>query len=232
MRKESAMKKFLSVLLVLGVLASLLCVTAVAEGASPETAGIYGIAVESGYTSTVTVTVPGISSSSATIGEKSETFYSGAEKVSVSYHPGTASGQFMVFVLEDGTVPTKDNIVYINQDAASSNTVEFANVYPSALNTGKTYNIYLSNSTLGYVKVASFKYYEPYLLGDADTSHEVDLTDASYILQYYAKLRTLDAIQMKAADVNKDTEVDMSDASFVLQYYAKLIDSFEEVAVK
>jgi len=231
------MKKIVCTLLIIAMLASILCVTAFAAGGDEDKAGIYAVSVESAYTSTVTVTPLKADGSAPTVNSTKQidsttvTLYEEAVKLSVQYTT-TTSGQYMVFVLKAGETPTKDNIVYINQDAADGSKILFSNVYPSTLSNGETYNIYLSNSTLGYKKVASFKYFEPYMLGDVDLNGTVNAIDAGLILQKVVQIVTLDSTQLKAGDVNKDGNVNAIDAGYILQKVVKLIEDFEEVQVK
>ncbi len=50
----------------------------------------------------------------------------------------------------------------------------------------------------------------------------ISLVDAIQILQYGGELRTFDAAQLKAADVNADGEVDVLDAIWILQHLGEL----------
>ena len=66
------------------------------------------------------------------------------------------------------------------------------------------------------------------LLGDADGSGAVDVTDATMIQMIAAELATVSAERLKAADVNGDGKVDVVDATLVQQYAAELIDDFKK----
>ncbi len=64
-------------------------------------------------------------------------------------------------------------------------------------------------------------------IGDVDHNNVIDSSDASIILDYYAKLscNSSEGISTRSlilADVNKDGAVDSSDASNVLEYYAMI----------
>ncbi|MBQ6944112.1 MAG: hypothetical protein IJN43_07245 [Ruminococcus sp.] len=64
-------------------------------------------------------------------------------------------------------------------------------------------------------------------LGDTNGDYKIDSTDASDILELYAKLSTSPDLmvtdnQLKHYDVNADGRVDSSDASKILEYYAFL----------
>jgi hypothetical protein len=53
-------------------------------------------------------------------------------------------------------------------------------------------------------------------------SDPLDILDAIYILQHSGELRTLDAEQLKAADVSGDGNVDLLDAIYILQHSGEL----------
>lgn len=71
-----------------------------------------------------------------------------------------------------------------------------------------------------------------YTMGDVNGDNNVNVDDASLVLNYYAKSsanlevvfsddETENELYLKAADVNKDGEISVDDASFILSYYAK-----------
>ena len=236
------MKKVLSTLLVICLLASLLCITAFAK--EGDVSGVYDIQTAANVTvaayTAADLNTP-VEGESITVDSTLYTdFRAEAVRVSVTYTDAQSapSGQFMIFVLEadtvtdDTIVPTSSNIVYINQTAASGSSVSFDNVYPGRLSNGKVYYIYLSNSTFGYHHVGSFRYYEPYLLGDVDLDGKIRSADAGCILQSLVHIRSLTPTQEKAADVNLDSQVRSQDASYILQYIVHIIDDFTEVQNK
>lgn len=146
-------KKVLSVFI-----AVMLVVTMLVPGvsAAESKSGIYDVQITDGVD--VQIDVDGAEASEATVsGKQYYDFYENAEKLSVSYGGAVAGEQYVIFVLEDGTEPTEDNIVYIDQLEGSDFNVSF-NPYPSRLENGKTYNIYMSGETLSFTKVGEFKY--------------------------------------------------------------------------
>ena len=58
----------------------------------------------------------------------------------------------------------------------------------------------------------------------ADTgSDPISVQDALYILQHIVELRTLDTLQLKAADINESGDITIQDALKVLQHNVELI---------
>ena len=59
--------------------------------------------------------------------------------------------------------------------------------------------------------------------GDADSSGNIDLGDASYVLSVYAKNAALleSELSTETADIDGDDEITIIDASYILNYYAK-----------
>ncbi|MBQ8823721.1 MAG: hypothetical protein IJZ64_00645 [Ruminococcus sp.] len=71
-----------------------------------------------------------------------------------------------------------------------------------------------------------------YTIGDVNGDNNINVDDASLVLEYYAKSaanleavfsddETENELYIKAADVDKDGEVSVDDASFILSYYAQ-----------
>lgn len=220
------MRKLWKIFLLAGVLCAILCVGTLAAEAS--TSGVYDVKTSTGYTLTPqTAGKSDISASSVTINNAAKQFYANAERFTLT-GPSTDGNQYLVLALSgDSDVPTQDNIVYIDQIGAISTTVTF-NVYPSALTSGATYNVYMVGTGAGesYKKVASFTYYAPYVLGDADQDQRVTSADASLILQYVAQLAPLEGNAFDAAKVGDGKTVSSADASLILQYVAQLITKF------
>lgn len=70
--------------------------------------------------------------------------------------------------------------------------------------------------------------------GDMNSDESVDASDASSILELYAKTSTgvtedIDSKTMLICDVNRDTTVDSSDASLILEYYASASTTDKEL---
>ena len=220
------MRKLWKIFLLAGVLCAILCVGTLAAEAS--TSGVYAVTTSTGYTLTPqTADQETITPTPVTINGGSQNLYANAERFTLT-GPSTNGNQYLVLALSgDSDVPTQDNIVYIDQTGATSTTVTL-NVYPSALTSGATYNVYMVGTGEGesYKKVASFTYYAPYVLGDADQDQRVTSADASLILQYVAQLAPLEGNAFDAAKVGDGKTVSSADASLILQYVAQLITKF------
>lgn len=230
------MKKALCFLLTLCVLASFFCVGAAAAG-TVAASGIYALTPESGFTDTVTLTPK--TAAGATVTAESTTvdgkpvndFYANAEKVEVTFTGAQASAQYLVLALDnDSATPTQGNITYIDQTGATSTSVTFT-VYPANLASGKTYSIYLASSASagsvqGLTKIASFKYYAPYTLGDVDGNKKVNTFDAMAIINHVTRQKLLEGTPLLAADTTKDGKVNTFDAMQIIKLVTKLITEF------
>lgn len=220
------MKKWIKTVLLSVGAAALMCGGAFAADAS--TSGVYDVTPETGYTLTPqTANKTVVSAKNAQVNGKETQFYADAVRFELT-GTGTNGTQYVVFALSgDKAVPTKSNIAYIDQDAASNGTISF-NLYPGSLSSG-TYNVYLAaGGGNGLEKVAAFSYYQAYTLGDVDGNKVVNTLDALQVLQYSAGTIDLNSTQILAADVASPKEtVNTLDALQILQYAAKLIDTFD-----
>ena len=217
------MKKVWRMLLLAGVFTVLLCVSALAAGE-----GMYDVTgVTPDVANTETVTIKG----------EEKTLYVGAKKVSLTYSGANPGSYYLVMALqvddpESATpiVPTVSNITYIDQDTAKGETVTFK-VYPSKLENGKTYKVYLSSNdgTLNKLtEQGSFSYYVPYTLGDVDENGEITPADALEVLKHAVGKITLTGNPYLAANVVKsDGDVTVMDALEILKYSVGKITSFE-----
>lgn len=220
------MRKLWKIFLLAGVLCAILCVGTLAA----ESSGVYDVQTSTGYTLTPqTAGKSDISASSVTINNAEKQFYANAERFALT-GPSTDGNQYLVLALSgDSDVPTQDNIVYIDQIGAISTTVTF-NVYPSALTSGATYNVYMvgTGADEAYKQVASFTYYAPYVLGDVDNNGTINTLDALQVLQYSAGIIQLSDTQILSADVAQPKgTINTLDALQILQYSANLIDNFD-----
>lgn len=230
------MKKALCFLLTLCVLASFFCVGAAAAG-TVAASGIYALTTESAFDSTVTLTPKTAAGIAVTAGPASvdgrpvSGFYANAEKVEVTFTGAQASAQYLVLALDnDSATPTQGNITYIDQTGATNTSVTFA-VYPANLASGKTYSIYLASSASagsvqGLTKIASFKYYAPYTLGDVDGNKKVNTFDAMAIINHVTRQKLLEGTPLLAADTTKDGKVNTFDAMQIIKLVTKLITEF------
>lgn len=222
------MRKLWKIFLLAGVLCAILCVGTLAAEATAS--GVYDVKTSTGYTLTPqTAGKSDISASSVTINNAEKQFYANAERFTLT-GPSTDGNQYLVLALSgDSDVPTQDNIVYIDQIGATSTTVTF-NVYPSALTSGATYNVYMvgTGADEAYKQVASFTYYAPYVLGDVDNNGTINTLDALQVLQYSAGIIQLSDTQILSADVAQPKgTINTLDALQILQYSANLIDNFD-----
>jgi len=233
-------KKIAWLLIVCLMMTAVICLPAYAETAETLIPGVYGLTKESGFTSSVTITpktTEGAATTSTVLvkGVEKTDYMANVVKFDVTLS-GVVSGKYyMVFLLKDDgsatPVPTENNIYYINQETASSESVSF-NVYPKDMLPG-SYSLYFSsNATSGTItnlqKVAGFSYHVPYVLGDVDDSGDVDIADVTVILNHVVENIELTGMNYLAADVTHDGEVDVQDATKVLNYIVENIDSLEE----
>lgn len=218
------MRKLWKIFLLAGVLCAILCVGTLA--AEADTSGVYDVKTSTGYTlAPQTADSTPITASNVTINGESQPFYANAERFTLTGPISDTGNQNLVFALKgdtaalgtNTTIPTENNIVYIDQKAADGSAVTFS-IYPSALESGVTYGIYVVGTSTSYTKVASFSYYAPYVLGDVNEDTKINAVDALLILQYAVNKYELNDTQKLAADVNKDTKVNSVDALNILQY--------------
>lgn len=215
------MKKLLRTLLLAAALTALLCVSALAadSAVSNVTGGILPL---DGSGKQITA---------------DEGKYTGAVQFDLTATQGLTSGsQYLVLMLKDAgenTVPTAENIYYINQKAAADGKLAFTNaggdsVYPMDLVNG-TYSIYIVGDGKSFDATkadASFTYEAGYTLGDVDGDGKWTANDALYTLQIAVNKTTLkidnvdvpvtDAMRA-AANADKDKYVTANDALLILQ---------------
>ncbi len=225
------MKRLLRSLLLGAILSALLCVGALAADGEPVKGGIYNI------TGSVTLMPKDASDkeivSGSSDGVATDGYYANAVKFDVKAENLTENQQYLLLVLKgnaDGgapSVPTADNIAYIDQMAATSASVDFT-AYPKELTKG-TYYVYLvgGGKTFAQSQVASFEYDRKYTLGDVNEDKKIDTTDARMVLQYIVGAISLEDWQKAAANVDKSTRIDTTDAKLILQYVVGIIKTFE-----
>lgn len=214
------MKKWIKTALLSVGAAALMCGGAFAADAS--TSGVYDVAPETGYTLTPqTANKTVVSAKKAQVNGKETQFYADAVRFELT-GTGTNGTQYVVFALSgEKAVPTKSNIAYIDQDAASNGTISF-NLYPGSLSSG-TYNVYLAaGGGNGLEKVAAFSYYQAYTLGDVDGDQLININDAMAILNHLVEKDgcILTGSNYLAADINGDSTVNINDAMELLNFLA------------
>lgn len=227
------MRKLWKIFLLAGVLCAILCVgTLAAEPAT--TSGVYDVKTSTGYTlAPQTANGTDISTENVTINNVETQFYANAERFTLTGPISAEGNQNLVFALKgdtaalgtNTTIPTENNIVYIDQKAADGSAVTFS-IYPSALESGVTYGIYVVGTNTNYTKVASFSYYAPYVLGDVDADGQFTATDALFVLQMSVGVGTWNDTQRLSANVDGDSTITATDSLFILQRAVGLRDSF------
>ena len=222
------MKRLLRSLLLGAILSALLCVGVLAADGEPVKGGIYNINVNTDVT-----LKPNTEATTDTVdGTEYTDYYANAVKFGVKAENLTENQQYLLLVLKgdaSGTapsVPTADNIAYIDQMAATDASVDFT-AYPKELTKGKYY-VYLVGGGTAFAQsqVASFEYDKKYTLGDVNEDGKIDSGDALLILKSSVHLVDLTDNQRLAANVNKDGAIDSGDALLVLKYSVHLIEGF------
>lgn len=216
------MKKLLRTLLLAAALTALLCVSALAADSA---------------VSNVTGNILPLDNSGKQITAENGK-YTNAVQFDLTATEGLTNGsQYLVLMLKDAgenTVPTAENIYYINQKAAAADgKLTFTNaggdsVYPMDLVNG-TYSIYIVGEGKNFNATkadASFTYEAGYTLGDVDGDGKWTANDALYTLQIAVNKTTLkidnvdvpvtDAMRA-AANADKDKYVTANDALLILQ---------------
>lgn len=222
------MKRLLRSLLLGAILSALLCVGVLAADSESVKGGIYNI-----KSSNVTLK-PNTEATTDTVdGTEYTDYYANAVKFEVKAEKLAENQQYLLLVLKgEGdkapSVPTADNIAYIDQMAAQNGSVSFA-AYPKELTKG-TYHVYLVGGGTAFNAAepdATFQYDKKYTLGDVNDDGAIDSEDALMALQIFTKIITPTETQRLAADVNRDTTIDSEDALLILRYFVKQITSFE-----
>ena len=221
------MKRILTIALLVCAFALLLCVAAYAAEV-PTTAGIYELKTEAPAGLTVTVTPctstkAAVNKTTAKIDNTDQDFYAEAEQLKVTVSGAAANTQQLILAQDEEASPTKDNIRYIDQDAAEGGAVTFY-VYPDKLEKDKTYFIFVVGTDGNKIKLASFKYYVSYQKGDVDGENGINAYDASLILQNLVGTYDFVGNGALAADVDGENGINAYDASLILQY---LVGTYE-----
>ena len=206
------MKKLLRTFLLAAALTALLCVIALAADSTVSITGQNG------------ATLTPKTAEGAGITADANGKYTNAVQFDLTATQGLTNGsQYLVLMLKDdgkNTVPTAENIYYINQKAAADGKLAFTNeggdpIYPMDLVNG-TYSIYILGDGKTFDPAASFTYEAGYTLGDVNNDGDVNALDAILILRAAVNLTVLSNIQEKVADMNGDGNVDALDAIKVL----------------
>ena len=219
------MKKLLRTFLLAAALTALLCVSALAADSAVSITGQTGATLTPKTAEGAEITAEG--------GK-----YTGAVQFDLTTTQGLTNGsQYLVLMLKDdgkNTVPTAENIYYINQKAAADGKLTFTNaggdsVYPMDLVNG-TYSIYIVGEGKNFNATkadASFTYDAGYTLGDVDGNGKVNINDALELLNFLAEKTVLEGNNLKAADVDKTGAVNINDALKLLNYLAEKIPTLD-----
>lgn len=218
------MKRLLRSLLLGAILSALLCVGVLAADSESVKGGIYNISENTD----VTLTPKDASGSSIPAGTDtsiSGDYYANAVKFEVKAEKLAENQQYLLLVLKGGadgsapSVPTADNIAYIDQMAATETGVDFT-AYPKELTKG-TYYVYLVGGGTAFSAAtpdATFQYDKKYKLGDVDENNRITTSDAVEILQSIVGKKTLTETQRFAADVDGNNSITAGDAVYILQF--------------
>lgn len=213
------MKKLSAVLAIVLAL-TLLTPAALASGAQT-TPVVYNLSVVSGYSvSFKTASDAAAETATGTAGGITGTVYKDAAKLELSF-TGNAGEQYAVFLLKGSEVPTQGSIKYIDQTEGTS--VKFM-VYPYDLSETGEYKLYVSSTSTGYAKVATFGVTDnweeaPYTLGDVNMDGKINVSDALLILQDIVGTVDLNEQQQQAANVDKsNASINVNDALKLLNY--------------
>ena len=219
------MKKLLRTFLLAAALTALLCVSALAADSTVSNV-------------TGNILTPKTAEGAEIIADTNGK-YTNAVQFDLTATEGLTNGsQYLVLMLKvagENTVPTAENIYYINQKAAAADgKLAFTNaggdsVYPMDLVNG-TYSIYIVGEGKNFNATkadASFTYEAGYTLGDVDGDGEITVVDALKALQMSVGIDyNWTATQRLAANVDKDDEITVVDALFILQRSVGLRESF------
>ena len=136
-------------------------------------------------------------------------------KITTNY---TADQKTLLIVPSSVTLDkvSADDVVQIDQNADIVDVV-----LPANLKDGK-YTVYMGGD--GQVYSTNFKVgnASSVLVGDVTQDEEIDLSDATAIVNHFVKIETVTGDALIAADVNYDDEVDLSDATCVVNYFVKM----------
>ncbi len=217
------MKKLLRTLLLAAALTALLCVSALAADSTVSN-------VKGGI-------LPLDDSGKQITAEGGK--YTGAVQFDLTATEGLTNGsQYLVLMLKDAgenTVPTAENIYYINQKAAAADgKLTFTNaggdsVYPMDLVNG-TYSIYIVGEGKNFNAAkadASFTYDAGYIKGDANGDGKVNIDDVTAVLNHVVENRFLTGTNFEAADVVKDDKINIDDVTKLLNFIVENITTLD-----
>lgn len=214
------MKKLLRTLLLAAALTALLCVSALAADSAVSNV-------------TGNILTPKTAEGAEITAENGK--YTGAVQFDLTATQGLTNGsQYLVLMLKDAgenTVPTAENIYYINQKAAANGALAFTNaggdpIYPMDLVNG-TYSIYILGDGKTFAPAASFTYDAGYIKGDANGDGKVNIDDVTAVLNHVVENRFLTGTNFEAADVVKDDKINIDDVTKLLNFIVENITTLD-----
>lgn len=164
-----------------------------------------------------------VATSAMAAGEISATYTAAGEnettaKLTIDASGYTADQKTLLIVPSSVSLDkvTAGDVVQIDQNAEIVDVV-----LPADLKDGK-YTVYMGGD--GQVYSTNFKVgnASSVLVGDVTQNEEIDLSDATAIVNHFVKIETVTGDALIAADVNYDDEVDLSDATCVVNYFVKM----------
>ena len=163
-----------------------------------------------------------VATSAMAAGEVSATYTpaeTGATTASLKITTNYTADQKTLLIVPSSVTLDKvsaDDVVQIDQNADIVDVV-----LPADLKDG-TYTVYMGGD--GQVYSTNFKVgnASSVLVGDVTQDEEIDLSDATAIVNHFVKIETVTGDALIAADVNYDDEVDLSDATCVVNYFVKM----------
>lgn len=164
-----------------------------------------------------------VATSAMAAGEISATYTAAGEnettaKLTIDASGYTADQKTLLIVPSSVSLDkvTAGDVVQIDQNAEIVDVV-----LPADLKDGK-YTVYMGGD--GQVYLTNFKVgnASSVLVGDVTQDEEIDLSDATAIVNHFVKIETVTGDALIAADVNYDDEVDLSDATCVVNYFVKM----------
>lgn len=164
-----------------------------------------------------------VATSAMAAGEISATYTAAGEnettaKLTIDASGYTADQKTLLIVPSSVSLDkvTDGDVVQIDQNAEIVDVV-----LPADLKDGK-YTVYMGGD--GQVYSTNFKVgnASSVLVGDVTQDEEIDLSDATAIVNHFVKIETVTGDALIAADVNYDDEVDLSDATCVVNYFCKM----------
>lgn len=164
-----------------------------------------------------------VATSAMAAGEISATYTAAGEnettaKLTIDASGYTADQKTLLIVPSSVSLDkvTAGDVVQIDQNAEIVDVV-----LPADLKDGK-YTVYMGGD--GQVYSTNFKVgnASSVLVGDVTQDEEIELSDATAIVNHFVKIETVTGDALIAADVNYDDEVDLSDATCVVNYFVKM----------